>query len=185
MFGFLRKKTRAYKADCFSFEYPGYMRTKVEGDTTLCFYKRRNPPGVLRMSRLLLDATSPSSKQMIETTLEKLREDENEQHEKISFNDLSGIYYMRQKQFNHIDSLYWGAGQAGKYQDKLPKTEIEWALSVMNLTRMTMHYWEFGNDKVHFWFSYRHFFAQDEDSDKILHAEIAKVKEIFPTIKMI
>jgi hypothetical protein len=160
------------------------MRIKVEGNSTLCFYKRQNPAGVLRMSSLLLDATTPSSKQMIETTLDKLKEDENDQYEKIGFNDFSGIYYMRQKQFNPIDSLYWGTRQIDKYKDKLPKTEIEWALSVFNLTKMTMHYWELGNDKVHFWFSYRHFFSQDKDSDQILQIEIAKVNEIFSTIKM-
>jgi hypothetical protein len=150
------------------------------------FSKWRKPPGVFRLSQYLLhDKSGTNSKKLINRTIKELRQDEQE-YEELACGELSGLYYLNNnKSFSFIDTAYWGNGIDGRIKVDPGKTDLDRAIGYTRAMRMTSHYWELGNDKVHLWFSYRHFFAQSEVSDKILNAEITKVKEIFSTIKMI
>lgn len=187
MFGFLRNKTRIYKAACFSFEYPGYMKTRKEGDQMVSFSKRYKPIGVFRIHKHIEhDKAGTDSKKLINKTIKELRNDGNEDYENLDFGDFSGIYHKNNnKSYDLIDTFYWGNRLNGGFFNNPKKTDLEQAIDVTRMLRMTVHYWEFGNSKIHIRFTYRHFFLQSEESDKILNEEIAKIKEIFPTIKMI
>ena len=88
---FLFSKYKTYQEEVFSFKYPSYMSIAIEGDMTVCFFKKHNPIGVLRMSRLVLDEETPTSEQLIQETLDILHKDEDETHERISFSGLSGL----------------------------------------------------------------------------------------------
>lgn len=185
MFGFLRSKTKSYKGDCFSFDYPGYMRKTKEDGHVVSFAKWRKPPGVFRISRHLLHAqVSTKSEQLINQAIAELAQDEIE-YELLEAGDLSGIYYkVNNRSYNFSDTLYWGNGLDRRLKDEPKGSELEQAIWLSSALRMTEHFWELGNDKMHIWFSYRHFYLQSEESDKKLNEEIAKVKEIFPTIRM-
>lgn len=181
---FLFPKYKTYREESFSFKYPSYMSIGIEGDMTICFFRKRNPIGVLRMSRLVLDEDTPTSEQLIQGTLDILNEDDNDTHERISFPGLSGIYYARKKSYNVLsDSPYWGVeGQLIKRQNAIPKSGIEQAIGITKLMTMTMNYWDLGNEKIHFWFSYRHFYIHDKKSKKKLDKELEEVKKILSGI---
>jgi hypothetical protein len=184
MFGLGKQaKDKTYKEELFSFEYPSYMKMGSEGEMTLCFFRKKWPIGVLRMSRIQLDENPPSTEELIQFTKDTFEEEGIENAEEVVYGDLKGIKYFCTKTFNYVDDAYWPGGLVAKWQKKLPKNnELEWAMTVSNLMTMTMRYYQFGNDKVHFYFTYRHFFNQTEEGQQELDKELERVEEILKSI---
>lgn len=184
MFNFSKKGNKTYKEKEFSFEYPRYMKMRLEGEMTVCFFNKKWPTGVLRMSRIMLDENPPSSKQLLEETKATFEEEGIKNQKEIDINGMKGVEYFDMKTFNVVDDYYWPGGQVAKYQNKLSKdNELEWAMGVSNLMRMTMRYYQFGNERIHFYFSYRHFFNQSEKTQLALDDELKRVEEILKSIK--
>src|SRR5690348_7699154 len=92
--GFFTPKYKIYKERTFSFEYPGYMTICVEGAETVAFFKKKEPVGVLRMTRIL-----PSEQATVEQLMHSMKEPVKEKVTELLFGNVKAIYWQETKTF--------------------------------------------------------------------------------------
>lgn len=173
MFSFFGKKKyekyKLYKEAEFSFSYPANMEMGVEGDLSISFFRKENPDGVFRMSKVLLKESGQTFDEVLSQNKNLLEEDKIK-FEDIYLNTIKGIMYQGRTPFSELDKKFW---------PHLPERS-----SKPKWTTMEMRYWQLGNAKVYFYFSYRYPTEQSPQSNDSLEVEKREILKLLRSIKV-
>ena len=171
---FLWFKDITYKEDLFSFKSPAYMCRAIEAKTTLVLFKEKDPPGVLRLTRIL-----PAQDRPVEQLMEDMRKGVDTKVTEMMIGNNRAFHWKETQVFGHTDFIYWDLERI-KRKQKETKTEIEWAISLTRLMNMKMYYWCFGFKEILFYWSYRTFLLRENEND--VQDELKKVIAIMESI---
>jgi hypothetical protein len=172
MFSFFKKiidQHKLYQETDFSFKYPDYMEMGIEGDMSISFFKKENPTGVFRMSRVLLKESGQHFDELLNQNIKSLEEDRIK-YDAIRLSDLKGIMFEKRSPFNAIDEKYW------ILHDDLSKTTER--------ASMETGYWQLGNANVYFYFSYRYPTVQTAEGQASLEEEKNEVFRLIRSLRL-